>query len=272
MTDKNKNLLLRLASAAVLLPFVVFMLWKGGYWTATLLAWGSASVCGEYIAITLKKISPIGALAIIGAGLTPYFVVWQPNNATAILCGGLSVLMLASWAWHLINGPLEDAPTRSAHIMMGAVYGAGGMAALMAVRNQEDGTWWLVAALIITWANDSAAYFAGRMFGKNKLYPEVSPNKTWEGFAGGFVGAIGGLFIERAFFYPSMTVADCIIMGVLGSVLGPAGDLCESMLKRAYGVKDSGKMIPGHGGMLDRVDALLFNAPMVFVYIKFARG
>ncbi len=272
MTDKNKNLLVRLGSALVLLPLVLFMLYKGSWWTAALLAWGAASCCGEYINITLKGLSPIAWLAILGAGLAPFFVVWQPNAATAILCAGLSVLMLLSWGWHLIKGPLEDAPTRAAHIMMGAIYGGGGMAALMAVRNQDDGTWWLVAALIITWANDSAAYFAGRMFGKHKLYPAVSPNKTWEGFAGGFAGAVGGLFIERAFFFPSMTVADCLIMGCLGSILGPAGDLCESMLKRAYGVKDSGKMIPGHGGMLDRVDALLFNAPMVFVYIKFARG
>ena len=272
MTDKNKNLLVRLGSALVLLPLVLFLLYKGGWWTAALLAWGAASCAGEYINITLKGLPGIAWLAIAGAGLAPFFVVWQPNNAPALVCAGLSVLMLSSWSWHLLNGPLEDAPNRSAHIMMGAIYGGGGMAALMAVRNQDDGAWWLVAALIITWANDTAAYFAGRLFGKHKLYPEVSPNKTWEGFAGGFVGAVGGLFIERAFFFPQMTVADCVIMGVLGSVLGPTGDLCESMLKRTYGVKDSGKMIPGHGGMLDRVDALLFNAPMVFLYIKFARG
>jgi phosphatidate cytidylyltransferase len=271
LTDKNKNLLVRLATALVMLPVVLFLLYQGGWWTAALLGWGAASCTGEYINITLKGVPPIAWLAIIGSGLGPFFVVWSPHQATALVCAGLSVLTLGTWSWHLLNGPLEDAPTRTAHIMMGVIYGGGGMTALMAVRGQDYGNWWLVAALVITWANDSAAYFAGRLFGKHKLYPEVSPNKTWEGFAGGMVGSVGGLFIERAFFFPQLTVADCVVMGVLGGVLGPAGDLCESMLKRSYGVKDSGKMIPGHGGMLDRVDALLFNAPMVFLYIKFAR-
>ena len=99
----------------------------------------------------------------------------------------------------------------------------------------------------------------------------MSPNKTWEGFAGGMVGSIGGLFIVKYGFFSGMTWLDCVAMGLLGGVLGPAGDLCESMLKRSYKVKDSGKMIPGHGGMLDRVDALLFNAPMVLLWVQFAR-
>jgi phosphatidate cytidylyltransferase len=86
------------------------------------------------------------------------------------------------------------------------------------------------------------------------------------------VGSVGGMFITRAFFYPVLTVTDCLVLGVAGGILGPIGDLCESMLKRAYGVKDSGRIIPGHGGILDRIDALLFNAPLVFVYITFVRG
>ena len=129
------------------------------------------------------------------------------------------------------------------------------------------------AALVITWANDTAAYFAGRFLGRHKLYPAVSPNKTWEGFFGGMVGSVGGMFIARAGFFPEFTVVDCVVLGVGGrDRSAPSGDLCESMLKRAYGVKDSGKMIPGHGGMLDRIDALLFNAPLVFVYVQFVPG
>jgi phosphatidate cytidylyltransferase len=271
LTDKNKNLLLRIGSAIVLLPLVLFLLYKGGWWTAGLLSFGAAACAGEYIAITLKGINPVGWLAVAGAGAAPLFVVWKPFQAPALLCAGMATIMLCAWCWYLLNGPLEDGPTRATHIVMGAAYGGGGMTALMATRNLPDGAWWLAAALTITWANDSAAYFAGRLFGKHKLYPEVSPNKTWEGFAGGMLGSIGGLFVERSLF-SGITVADCIVMGIMGGVLGPAGDLCESMLKRAYGVKDSGKIIPGHGGMLDRVDALLFNAPMVLIYVQFARG
>jgi phosphatidate cytidylyltransferase len=99
----------------------------------------------------------------------------------------------------------------------------------------------------------------------------VSPNKTWEGFAGGFLGSVGGLFIARLVF-PVLRPLDCVVLGLAGGVVGPLGDLCESMLKRAYGAKDSGVLIPGHGGILDRVDALLFNAPLVYVYLMAARG
>ena len=101
----------------------------------------------------------------------------------------------------------------------------------------------------------------------------MSPNKTWEGFFGGMVGSVGGMFIARAFFFPGFTVVDCVVLGMAGGIArARSGDLCESMLKRAYGVKDSGKLIPGHGGILDRIDALLFNAPLVFLYVQFIRG
>jgi phosphatidate cytidylyltransferase len=85
------------------------------------------------------------------------------------------------------------------------------------------------------------------------------------------VGSIGGLLIVKYGFFPKMTIVDCFALGSLGGVLGPMGDLCESMLKRAYGVKDSGNIIPGHGGMLDRIDALLFNAPAALLYVQFVR-
>jgi phosphatidate cytidylyltransferase len=271
MTDKNKNLIIRIVSALVLLPVVLYLLYRGGYWTATLLLWAGASSAGEYIQITLKKIDAVGWLAIAGAGSLPFFVVWQPYQAAAIVCGVLGVVLFVAWVWHLLRGPHAEAPARVGHLMTAVVYCGGGVNALMATRNLPDGGWWLVCTLVITWMNDTAAYFTGRAIGKHKLYPEVSPNKTWEGFFGGMAGSVLGLVIVRVFFFHSITLIDCVVMGVLGGVLGPAGDLCESMLKRAYGVKDSGKMIPGHGGMLDRIDALLFNAPMVLLWVQFAR-
>jgi phosphatidate cytidylyltransferase len=271
LTEKNQNLVVRIATALIALPVVCYLIYRGGWWTASLLGFGAAACAGEYIHITLKSVPPIGWLAVAGAAAAPLFVVWKPEHAAALICAGLSVLMLATWIYHLLNGPLAEAPTRTAQIVMGAVYGGGGMTALMASRNLPDGLWWVVAACTITWLNDTTAYFAGRFLGRHKLYPEVSPNKTWEGFAGGMVGSIGGLFILKYGFFPAITPVDCFVMGTLGGVLGPAGDLCESMLKRAYGVKDSGRIIPGHGGMLDRVDALLFNAPMVLIYVQFAR-
>lgn len=273
MTDKNKNLLVRLVSGLTLLPAVLYLLYLGGWWTAALLGFGAGACAWEYVNITLKGFTPVAWLTVAMAAAMPFLPIAIPSQASALISGATGVVLFAAWAWHLLKGPLPEAPLRTAHLLMAFVYGHGGLTALAALRLVPDhGLMWVVAALVITWGNDTMAYFSGRLFGKHKLYPEVSPNKTWEGFAGGFVGAIGFLFIQRAFFFPSMTVLDCFVLGTLGSLLGPAGDLCESMLKRAYGVKDSGRIIPGHGGMLDRIDALIFNAPMVFLYVQFVRG
>lgn len=271
MTEKNKNLLIRVISALVLLPAVLYLLYLGGWWTAGLLGFAAGACAYEYATITLKTFTPIVWLTVAMAALMPFLPVWQPAHAHALISGATGVVLFGAWAWHLLRGPLPEAPQRTANLLTAFVYGHGGLTALAALRLMPEGGMWVVSALVITWGNDTMAYFAGRFLGKHKLYPEVSPNKTWEGFFGGFVGAIGFLFIQRAFFFPTLTVLDCFLLGSLGSVLGPAGDLCESMLKRAYGVKDSGKIIPGHGGMLDRIDALIFNAPMVLLYVQFVR-
>ncbi|MFZ5438617.1 MAG: phosphatidate cytidylyltransferase [Myxococcota bacterium] len=271
MNEKNKNLVVRVISALALLPIVLYLLYLGGWWSAGLFGFAAAACAHEYITITHKHVSPIGWLVVAMAAAMPLLPVASPTHANALISGATGVVLLAAWVWHLLRGPLPEAPQRTANLLTAFIYGHGGLTALAALRLANDGGLWVLAALVITWGNDTMAYFAGRLFGKHKLYPEVSPNKTWEGFFGGFVGAIGFLFVQRAFFFPALTVVDCFVLGSLGSILGPAGDLCESMLKRAYGVKDSGKIIPGHGGMLDRIDALIFNAPMVLLYVQFGR-
>lgn len=272
MTEKNKNLITRLVSAAVLLPIVLYLLYQGSWFTGALLGFAAAACAHEYLSIVLKTFTPIGWFTVGAAALMPLFPVFSPANAPQMALGLMGFVLFSGWTWHLLRGPHAEGALRTAHLLTAFVYGAGGLTALSALRQMPDGGWWVIASLVITWGNDTAAYFAGRLFGRHKLYPEVSPNKTWEGFAGGFVGAIGFLFIEKTFFFNALTVADCITLGALGSIFGPAGDLCESMLKRAYGVKDSGKIIPGHGGMLDRIDALIFNAPMVLLYVQFGRA
>lgn len=276
MTEANRNLLLRVASAVAMGPLVLFLLHLGGWWCAPLLAFAAAACTHEYLTITIgrsgERLAPVAWFATLASAAMPLLPVWRPVEATALVCGATGVVLFAGWTYHLVRGPLNEAPVRSAHILTGFLYGSGGLTAIMAIRNFPDGFAWVFAALVITWGNDTAAYFAGRLFGRRKLYAEVSPGKTWEGFAGGFVGSIGGLLLVRALMFPAMTVVDALALGALGGVLGPAGDLCESMLKRAYGVKDSGWIIPGHGGMLDRLDALIFNAPMVLLYVQFVRA
>lgn len=119
------------------------------------------------------------------------------------------------------------------------------------------------------WMCDSAAYFAGRAFGRHKLMPRVSPNKTWEGAAAGFIFALGTFLLARILVLPYLSTVSAIVCGVIVGLFGQMGDLVESLLKRDAGVKDSSSLIPGHGGVLDRFDSLMFVAPLLFFYMDF---
>lgn len=125
-------------------------------------------------------------------------------------------------------------------------------------------TWEVFLLFVLIWSSDSFAYFTGRLFGKHKMAPKISPKKTWEGFVGGVIFTLVlGYFIEQKF--PDLR-GNWIIVGFLVSVFAPIGDLVESQLKRTFGVKDSGNIIPGHGGVLDRLDSFIIAAPVVYLY------
>jgi phosphatidate cytidylyltransferase len=272
VNEKNKNLVIRIISALILLPLVVLLVYLGGLYSVVLMGLAAAACAGEYYAITLKKLSPAAWVGMAMAGLLPFLPLSNGESTGQGAFWVVAFFLFFAFTYHLLRGPLQEAPVMVSHLVTGLIYGSVGLTALSALRlRPEEGLGWVIAALVITWANDTSAYFAGRFLGRHKLYPEVSPNKTWEGFFGGMVGSVVGMFIARGFFFPMFTVTDSLVLGILGGILGPLGDLVESMLKRAYGVKDSGRIIPGHGGVLDRIDALLFNAPLVFVYVQFIR-
>jgi phosphatidate cytidylyltransferase len=131
------------------------------------------------------------------------------------------------------------------------------------------GGYTVIALFASIWVCDSAAYFAGRAFGRHRLFVRVSPNKTWEGAAAGFFAALGIFQLARVLVLPYMSVVDALVCGIIAGGCGQIGDLAESLLKRDAGVKDSSSLIPGHGGVLDRFDSLLFVAPLIFVYLDF---
>ena len=132
----------------------------------------------------------------------------------------------------------------------------------------------VVLVLLVAWVADTGGYFAGRFLGKAKLYEAVSPKKTWAGAWGGLAGSLLGVAVLKLAFADWLTWLDVVLIAIPGGILGQMGDLAESLIKRSVGVKDSGALLPGHGGILDRIDAVLFIAPYVYTYLtlKFALG
>ncbi len=130
----------------------------------------------------------------------------------------------------------------------------------------DHGKLWIFFVMFLVMASDSLAYFSGMRFGRRKLYPAISPNKSVEGALGGLLGGVLAAFIVRVLFFPALGFLDVLLLGVGLGAASQLGDLFESMLKRSFGVKDSGTLIPGHGGLLDRLDSLLFAYPLAYYY------
>ena len=191
---------------------------------------------------------------------------------------GLSFLLIAMR--HLRHPlPLSESAGRVSLDMLGLIYIGATLPGLLALRllDADMGWGWVLLAMLITFGGDTGGYFAGRALGgkvfKRRLAPQLSPKKTWEGYVGGVILGVGGALGARSWFEvcSDLSAADCVALGLVGVTLGVAGDLFESMLKRSAGVKDSGTLIPGHGGILDRIDALLFVAPALYLYLTFAQ-
>jgi phosphatidate cytidylyltransferase len=156
--------------------------------------------------------------------------------------------------------------THAGRVILGVLYIPLLMAHFIMIRRSQSGVLWIFFILVLAFAGDIAAYYIGRRFGKRKLLPEVSPGKTVEGTIGLVAGSIAGCLLFKLFFFPMLPVAHAVVLGLVGSVAGQLGDLSESALKRAAGVKDSGMILPGHGGILDRLDCLMFITPFVYYY------
>ncbi len=194
------------------------------------------------------------------------------------LTPGLAGLCLASVMWVLLRralGPATLYPTVEwALLWAGSVYVGITGSYLLRLRVLPDGLWWVLTALIIIWVGESAAYFVGSRWGRHKMAPSVSPGKSWEGFAGELMSSVlVGLFL--GWLWPvltrqplALTAAKGALLGGVLSVLTPAGDFFVSMIKREVGVKDTSALIPGHGGMFDRIDSLLWAGFLTWVVVQ----
>jgi phosphatidate cytidylyltransferase len=263
--DARTTLLMkRVVTALILIPAIVYIV-----------QFAPAAVCigvilivmlmalQEYLSLVEIPVSFRIVSGVIG-GCATLVHIW-PQFYVPLLIGPMVLLTLA-----LFSGlELAAAVQSTVSCFFGAAYVGGLMGFLVAIRMWSGGEDFLMMLLIIIWAGDSFAYFAGRSFGRHKLSPTVSPNKTWEGAVAGFVFGIIAAVACKFTFIPQIQLVHAIGLGAVVGIFGQIGDLCESMIKRAAKVKDSGGIIPGHGGMLDRVDSLLFGAPAMYYYLSF---
>ena len=157
-------------------------------------------------------------------------------------------------------------------LLFGIIYIGYTLGHFLWLRNLKDGPFLVFFVLWVTWAGDTVAYFIGTMWGARPLAPQLSPKKTIEGFVGSLLVAPIMAWVGHLWFLPMVTPLDCLILGLLLTVLGVVGDLSESALKRHAGVKDSGSLIPGHGGIFDRVDSLLLSVPALYYYMVLVKG
>jgi phosphatidate cytidylyltransferase len=277
------NLAQRVLVAVVAVPILLALLHyhrPEPTWVVIFLA--SLLAMREFFGMTLPAEDRNAAL-IMGAlasaafyWLDPHTMAYAPHSkalAGPVLAGSSIAIVLAvivPGLFYLFR--FRDIPSvagRYAATVAGIIY-AGFLATFLAFLKRIDpnhGGDTVVLVLIIAWLADTGGYFAGRFLGKSKLYEAVSPKKTWAGLWGGIAGAVVGVVVLKLFFAKWMSWFDVFALSIPGCLLGQMGDLAESLIKRSVGVKDSGSLLPGHGGILDRIDAVLFIAPYVYVYL-----
>ena len=224
----------------------------------------------EFLGLFIEKrhLSQHALVGVPGAVLLLIAMQWPTVLSVSL---ALSMILAGLLCYQVSLAPSESRHLSMFILLFGILYIGYTLGHFLRLRNQHDGALLVLFVLLVTWAGDAAAYYVGKTWGSRPLAPRLSPNKTIEGFLGGLVVAPLIAWIGHLWFLPAVTPVDCLILGLLFTVLGLLGDLSESALKRQAGVKDSGSLIPGHGGVLDRVDSLLLNAPVFYYYMAFVR-
>jgi phosphatidate cytidylyltransferase len=283
----DSELVRRVGFAAVAIPLALLIIWYGGVPLAVLLALAGALGTGELFGLAERGgIRPARVLGVATAAAIPlvtYYALARPSAGgavtVAVLCAGaLWLLLLLTWV--LATRAPGDRPLEAASVtLLGVVYTGGLPAFLLLIRHGQlplrswAGAWLVFFPLVVTWVGDTAAMFGGRTFGGPKLAPTVSPGKTRSGTVAGVVGALAVAPVFVAWIFPRVGVEMPLwqafaVAGVL-SVAGQVGDLAESLFKRQAGVKDSSHLIPGHGGVLDRLDSLYFVVPVTAAMYRY---
>jgi phosphatidate cytidylyltransferase len=261
----------RVLTSIVLVPvlFAVVWLMPSGYFAGLTII---AAAIGQYELYTMARARGITPLTILGLvlGACIVFNVYRPFY---IYRGGpyfwitvciLVVIVARLFSRRPVEGALEDI----AVTLFGIVYVALLFSFQVAIHAGPPGKQWLVFLFLVIWASDIGAYYVGTAFGKHRLYEKISPKKSIEGLLGGILASVLVAILCKLWLVPAAGWAEAALLGAFLALVGTVGDLAESLIKRSAGVKDSGTIIPGHGGILDRMDSMLFAAPMLFFYLR----
>jgi len=262
---------LRVATVIPLIPIIVWMMFAGPRWVWQTFILAAIAIGGyELMAMKVPSSRGLRSWGSMTSVLFAYTLMFT-TSASAVY-GAVLIIILGSMAWSLLqDDPLHNASVRVGWLLGTPIYVGGTLAAVALVRDFDPTGAWVLLTMVLAWGSDTSAYFVGRKFGKTKLAPRISPKKTLEGSAGGLAASVVGAVI-MSFFLPGLGPIDAVALGILAGAAGQAGDLLMSVLKRSSGVKDSGGILPGHGGILDRADALAFTAPATWAYGHFIAG
>jgi phosphatidate cytidylyltransferase len=276
----------RLLTALIAGSITLACLWFGGWWGFAVVAF--AVLLGVLELHNMLLHAGYRPLILVSYALSMLFLIaaMLPAQRLLILEIGLGVALLVSFSWLFLREKLDGAMTDWALTLAISIYLGWPMSFFLLLRGYDAGivritntvwfvlprgVWWLLIVLLGVWGFDTAAFFSGRYFGRHKLAPTISPGKTWEGVAGGLVLSLATslLLAVKPLGLPWYLA---VVLGLLIAAAAVLGDLAESLIKRQTHVKDSGQILPGHGGMLDRIDSLLFAVIVVFVFAQFVGG
>ncbi|MGA2204246.1 MAG: phosphatidate cytidylyltransferase [Terriglobales bacterium] len=292
----------RVATAVVLIPLVLLLVLKAPNYVLAIVAGAIAVLAiAEFLKLaTHYGVQPLGPATYAFVALFFVFVIFVSTNrtplveTTAILYGIALAAALAPFVFLTVamrmtmkRADLASGYPAAAASAFAFVYVAIPMALLLAIRQQPAGAIWTIYTLLVVWAGDIFAYFVGKLLGRHRMSPRISPKKTWEGAVASILASVivGALWFQHA---PGISAAllriglidrrdgmwglqqpqlgPIILLSAVVNIAAQLGDLVESLIKRGAGVKDSGTILPGHGGMLDRIDAMLFAVPVVWAY------
>jgi phosphatidate cytidylyltransferase len=255
----------RVVVAAVLLPLVIGLVYLGGWWLVGLALVGGLLALHELYAMA-RQLRPLVLGGYLGFALT---LLGLQLGGLEWMLGGLLTTFVLAFVVYGLGGVRQSATTSFGVTLLGVAWVGTGIGCLLVIRDiPEFGFWAVMTVLFTVFAADTGAFFVGRTLGRHRLAPAISPTKTWEGFVGGVLAAVGIAFVilyrDRGEF---LTIPESLILGLVIALAAVLGDLFESAVKRDFEVKDSGRVLGGHGGMLDRLDSLLWAGPAAYFTI-----